>query len=180
MFVLSSLRWEIPRIYPKHIEFERSFLFPFSNQQNFQIIYFCSCTKRPVHISGSEMWNSICKNHEMFGLVSLRGRIGIVAGQSHCPHCPLGALVDTRDFAPRPDVSSSDWGNCSWLQLIFKQLVTDRSFGFLLSSICLDIFPQKMSGERLTFHCYSPIFLPPEQQSSTTFEWFLEGFFVFF
>lgn len=75
--------------------------FSLSNQQNFQIMYFCSCTQRPVHISGSEMWNSICKNHEMFGLVSLCGRIGIVAGQSHRLHCPLGALVDTHGFAPR-------------------------------------------------------------------------------
>lgn len=66
--------------------------FSLSNQQNFQNIYFCSCTQRPVHISGSEMWNSICKNHEMFGLVSLCGRIGIVAGQSHRPHCPLVAI----------------------------------------------------------------------------------------
>lgn len=36
---------------------------PFSNQQKFQIVYFSSCTQRPVHISGSEMWNSICKSH---------------------------------------------------------------------------------------------------------------------
>lgn len=40
VFVPSSLRWEIPRIYPKHIEFEPSFLFPFLTNRTFRSYIF--------------------------------------------------------------------------------------------------------------------------------------------
>lgn len=62
---------------------------PFSKQQKFQIVYFSSCTQRPVHISGSEMWNSICKSHRCLVwsvcVCVCAHRVGAVADWTRCP-----------------------------------------------------------------------------------------------